>query len=161
MSGSIPVRFDSRIKMPKVATTGKCFIPPVPTRSLSRLRIASTPTSKDCCRLFGDSTESFPRRIVRITTATTLTNKNITTCVKILLKGFVFAGPLRAEDFQILVDRRHDHLLKFEYRLADPVIQFFDNERDVLGVSGRRVSGGFGRLRPMSSLLSVRLQKIQ
>src|ERR1041384_6241225 len=57
-SGKRPIRFEMRIRMAKVATTGKYFNPCGPMMSSMRPRTASTATSSVCCPPCGSSSDS-------------------------------------------------------------------------------------------------------
>src|SRR5947209_8489400 len=57
-SGNSPIRFETRIRMAKVATTGKYFNPCGPMMSSMRPRTASTATSSVCWPPCGSSSES-------------------------------------------------------------------------------------------------------
>src|SRR2546421_5203697 len=56
--GNRPIRFEMRMRMAKVATTGKYFSPCGPMMSSMRPRTASTATSSVCCPPCGSSSES-------------------------------------------------------------------------------------------------------
>ena len=55
--GTSPIRFEIRIRMPKVATTGKYWRPCGPTLSSSSWRMPSTPASSVSCPLGGSSSD--------------------------------------------------------------------------------------------------------
>ena len=55
--GNRPIRFETRIRMAKVATTGKYFNPCGPMMSSIRPRTASTATSSVCCPPCGSSSD--------------------------------------------------------------------------------------------------------